>query len=77
MTDSAKRSVNEAVSADAERGAHPLEGSWAFERGRQFGRLYRSEGRDYGKPYPSNPYHQTDPLCKQYEAGYEEGFNGR
>ena len=49
----------------------------AFKRGQQFGRLYRSEGRDYGKPYPSNPYHVSDPRHADYETGYEEGFNGR
>lgn len=53
------------------------EGSEAFERGRQFGAMYRTEGRDYGKPYPSNPYHASDPRSAVYEAGYEEGFNGR
>jgi hypothetical protein len=44
-----------------------------FERGRQFGRLYRSEGRDYVRPYPSNPYHASDPRHREYADGYEEG----
>lgn len=57
-----------------------LEGDPDFERGRMFGRLYRSEGRDYGKVngiYPSNPHHRDDPRSEIYNAGYEEGFNGR
>lgn len=60
--------------------ANVLEGSESFERGRHWGRIYRSEGRDYGKvhgAYPSNPYHVSDPRCAEYNAGYEEGFNGR
>lgn len=46
----------------------------AFERGRQWGAFYANEGRDYGKPYPSNPYHPSDPQHQEYAAGYEKGF---
>lgn len=56
------------------------EGTFAFERGRQFGALYAREGRQYGKvngAYPSNPFAVTDERCEVYNAGYEEGFNGR
>lgn len=51
----------------------------ATERGRQNGAYFKSQGIDYGKVhgrYPSNPYHQSDPRCAEYDAAYEEGFNG-
>lgn len=56
------------------------DGTFAFESGSQFGALYAREGRQYGKvngAYPSNPYAVTDERCEVYNAGYEDGFNGR
>lgn len=49
----------------------------ANERGQQWGAFYRAEGREYARPYPSNPYHPSDPRHEEYASGYEDGFNAR
>lgn len=49
----------------------------AKERGQQWGAFYRAEGRQYDRPYPSNPYHPSDPQHEEYANGYEDGFNAR
>ena len=50
-------------------------------RGWRWGVHFKTEGRDYGKinggHYPSNIYQHGSADAIEYDAGYEDGFNGR
>lgn len=52
----------------------------ARKRGHHWGAYFREQGIDYGRPhdlYPSNPYPAGSDEAAEYNAGYEEAFNGQ